>query len=139
MLRDIAVNEFSTLRWNFQEDVVKYASQGINKIGVSRDKVSDFGVDAAADLLFEMKMSVSSVNWAGGFTGSDGRSSTASCFTLVAAMGTPIDTPTVFLNTRSTRYCQSPKTTECVWRSSQCAESIVTHGQSSAKSNPHSI
>ncbi len=74
MLRDIAVNEFSTLRWNFQEDVVKYASQGINKIGVSRDKVSDFGVDAAVDLLFEMKMSVSSVNWAGGFTGSDGRS-----------------------------------------------------------------
>ena len=74
MLRDIAVNEFSTLRWNFQEDVVKYASQGINKIGVSRDKVSDFGVEAAVDLLFEMKMSVSSVNWAGGFTGSDGRS-----------------------------------------------------------------
>ena len=74
MLRDIAVNEFSTLRWNFQEDVVKYASQGINKIGVSRDKVSDFGVEAAVDLLFEMKMRVSSVNWAGGFTGSDGRS-----------------------------------------------------------------
>lgn len=74
MLRDIAVNEFSTLRWNFQQDVVKYASQGINKIGVSRNKVSDFGIDAAVDLLFEMKMSVSSVNWAGGFTGSDGRS-----------------------------------------------------------------
>lgn len=74
MLRDIAVNEFSTLRWNFQEDIVKYASHGINKIGVSRDKVSDFGVEAAVDLLFEMKMRVSSVNWAGGFTGSDGRS-----------------------------------------------------------------
>ena len=74
MLRDISVNEFSTLRWNFQEDVVKYASQGINKIGISRDKVSDFGVEAAVDLLFEMKMAVSSVNWAGGFTGSDGRS-----------------------------------------------------------------
>ena len=74
MLRDIAGSEFSTLRWNFQEDVVKYASHGINKIGVSRDKVSDFGIEAAVDLLFEMKMSVSSVNWAGGFTGSDGRS-----------------------------------------------------------------
>ncbi len=74
MLRDIAVNEFSTLRWNFQEDVVKYAAHGINKIGISRDKVSDLGIDAAVDLLFEMKMSVSSVNWAGGFTGSDGRS-----------------------------------------------------------------
>ncbi len=74
MLKDIAVNEFSTLRWNFQQDIIKYASQGINKIGISRDKVSDFGIEAAVDLLFEMRMDVSSVNWAGGFTGSDGRS-----------------------------------------------------------------
>ena len=73
MLREIAVNEFSTLRWNLQQDVVKYASQGIQKIGLSRSKVSDFGVEAAIDLLFEMDMGVSSVNWAGGFTGSDGR------------------------------------------------------------------
>ena len=73
MLSDIAVNEFSTLRWNLQQDVVKYASQGIHKIGLSRSKVSDFGVEDAVDLLFEMNMGVSSVNWAGGFTGSDGR------------------------------------------------------------------
>lgn len=68
----IAVSEFSTLRWSFQQDVIKYASLGINKIGISRRKVDDFGKSAAADLLFEMKMEVSSVNWAGGFTGSDG-------------------------------------------------------------------
>ena len=68
----IAVNEFSTPCWSFHQDVIKYASHGINKIGISRRKVGDFGESAAADLLFEMKMEVSSVNWAGGFTGSDG-------------------------------------------------------------------
>ena len=68
----IAVSEFSTPRWSFHQDVIKYASRGINKIGVSRRKVDDLGKAAAADLLFEMKMEVSSVNWAGGFTGSDG-------------------------------------------------------------------
>jgi len=72
MPMQIAVSEFSTPRWSFHQDVVKYASRGINKIGISRRKVDDFGQSAAADLLFEMKMEVSSVNWAGGFTGSDG-------------------------------------------------------------------
>ena len=72
MPMQIAVSEFSTPRWSFHQDVIKYASRGINKIGVSRAKVGDFGQNAAADLLFEMKMEVSSVNWAGGFTGSSG-------------------------------------------------------------------
>lgn len=68
----IAVSEFSTPRWSFHQDVIKYASRGINKIGVSRRKIEDIGVSEATDLLFEMKMGVSSVSWAGGFTGSDG-------------------------------------------------------------------
>lgn len=72
MPMQIAVSELSTPRWSFHEDVIKYASRGINKIGICRRKVDDFGQSAAADLLFEMKMEVSSVNWAGGFTGSDG-------------------------------------------------------------------
>ena len=74
MLSEIAVHEFSTLQWSFQQDVLRYASRGIDKIGVSRAKASDFGFEAAADLLFEMKMDVSSVHWAGGFTGCDGQS-----------------------------------------------------------------
>ncbi len=74
MPMQIAVSEFSTPRWSFHQDVIKYASRGINKIGICRRKVGDFGQSAAADLLFEMKMEVSSVNWAGGFTGSNGYS-----------------------------------------------------------------
>ena len=72
MPMQIAVSEFSTPRWSFHEDVIKYASRGINNIGISRRKSDDFGASAAADLLFEMKMGVSSVSWAGGFTGSEG-------------------------------------------------------------------
>ena len=41
-------------------------------MGLWRTKVSDFGFEEAADLLYEMQMSVSSLSWAGGFTGSDG-------------------------------------------------------------------
>lgn len=72
MPMQIAVSEFSTPRWSFHQDVIKYATRGINKIGISRRKVEDVGTAEAADVLFEMKMGVSSVSWAGGFTGSDG-------------------------------------------------------------------
>lgn len=74
MPMQIAVSEFSTPRWSFHQDVIKYASRGINKIGISRRKIEDFGASEAADLLFEMKMGVSSVSWVGGFTGSEGLS-----------------------------------------------------------------
>lgn len=73
MLERLSVSEFTTHRWNFCQDVVRYASEGINQIGIWRTKMEDFDRDEAVDLLFEMKMKVSSVHWAGGFTGADGR------------------------------------------------------------------
>lgn len=74
MLERLSVCEFTTHRWNFYQDVVRYASEGINQIGIWRTKMDDFDRDEAIDLLFEMKMGVSSVHWAGGFTGHDGSS-----------------------------------------------------------------
>ena len=74
MPMQMAVSEFSTPRWSFHDDVIKYASRGINNIGISRRKSEEFGSSESADLLFEMKMGVSSVSWAGGFTGSEGYS-----------------------------------------------------------------
>lgn len=65
----VSVCQFSTYRWSFHEDVVRYATHGFDSIGVWRRKLDDFGAVAAMDLLFESKMSVSSVHWAGGFTG----------------------------------------------------------------------
>lgn len=70
----ISVSEFSTYRWTFFQDVIGYSANGYSSIGVWRYKIEDFGLVDAVDLIHEMKLNVSSVNWAGGFTGSDGRS-----------------------------------------------------------------
>ncbi len=69
----VSVCQFSTYRWSFHEDVVRYATHGFDSIGVWRRKIDDYGAPAAIDLLYESKMTVSSVHWAGGFTG-DGQS-----------------------------------------------------------------
>ena len=73
-MHQLSVSEFSTYRWTFFQDVIKYSNTGYSSIGVWRTKVEDYGQAEAVDLIHEMKLNVSSVNWAGGFTGSDGRS-----------------------------------------------------------------
>jgi len=69
----LSMNETTTYRWSFEEDVLAYAAAGIPAIGVWRQKLSDFGPQKAAELLEDQKMEVSHLFWAGGFTGSDGR------------------------------------------------------------------
>lgn len=69
----VSVCQFSTYGWNFYEDVIRYSTLGFDSIGLWRRKINDLGAAAAVDLLYETKMSVSSIHWAGGFTG-DGRS-----------------------------------------------------------------
>lgn len=64
----------TTYRWSFEEDVTAYRSQGIEGIGVWRQKLSEFGEERGADLLRESGLTVTSLSSAGGFTGSDGGS-----------------------------------------------------------------
>jgi len=68
------MNETTTYRWSFDEDVTNYHAAGIRAIGVWRRKLSDFGETKAAELLAETGMEVAHLFWVGGFTGSDGRS-----------------------------------------------------------------
>lgn len=70
----LSINEMTTYRWSFEEDVHHCAATGIEAIAVWRQKLSDFGEEKGVELLAESGMSVSSLLWAGGFTGSDGRS-----------------------------------------------------------------
>jgi sugar phosphate isomerase/epimerase len=70
----VAVSQSSTRHWSLFRDLIRYSHWGFSAIGLSRSKVDEFGVAEAADLLHEMRMGVSSLSWAGGFTGSDGRS-----------------------------------------------------------------
>ena len=69
----LSVNEMTTYRWSFEEDVAGYLAAGISSIGVWRQKLADFGEEKGAELLADHDLAVSNLLWAGGFTGSDGR------------------------------------------------------------------
>ena len=68
----LSMNEMTTYRWSFDQDVAEYRSAGIPAIGVWRQKLSDFGEEKGLELLAETGLPVSNLLWAGGFTGSDG-------------------------------------------------------------------
>jgi sugar phosphate isomerase/epimerase len=70
----LSVNEMTTFRWTFEEDVANFRQVGLAAIGVWRQKLSDFGEERGVDLLAESGLAVSNLLWAGGFTGSEGRS-----------------------------------------------------------------
>ncbi|MHB1033897.1 MAG: sugar phosphate isomerase/epimerase family protein [Pirellulales bacterium] len=70
----LSMNEVTTYRWSFHEDVTNFAAAGIPAIGVWRRKLSDFGEEKGIELLADSGLEVSNLLWAGGFTGSDGRS-----------------------------------------------------------------
>ncbi len=68
----LSVNEMTTYRWSFDEDVRQYQAAGIEAIGVWRRKLADFGEEKGIKLLARSGLKVSNLLWAGGFTGSDG-------------------------------------------------------------------
>lgn len=68
------MSEVTTFRWSFEQDVFRYREAGYDAIGVWRQKLSDFGEEDGIDLLAESGLKVTNLLWAGGFTGSDGRS-----------------------------------------------------------------
>jgi len=68
----LSMNEMTTYRWSFDEDVAEYRKAGIPAIGVWRQKLSDYGEEKGIELLAEAGLPVSNLLWAGGFTGCDG-------------------------------------------------------------------
>lgn len=72
-MKRLSINEMTTFRWSFDEDVTHYAAAGVKAIGVWRQKLSDFGEEKAVELLNDVGMVVSNLLWTGGFTGHDGR------------------------------------------------------------------
>ncbi|MCC7086946.1 MAG: sugar phosphate isomerase/epimerase [Pirellulales bacterium] len=67
-----SMNEMTTYRWSFEEDVQHYRAAGVKAIGVWRRKLSDYGEERGIELLKESRLAVSNLLWAGGFTGSEG-------------------------------------------------------------------
>ena len=82
----ISINEVSTFRWNFFEDVVRYSTLGFHGIGVWRHKISDFCDHTVSETIQSAQLKVSSLQWVGGFTGSDGFSFAEALEDAVAAI-----------------------------------------------------
>jgi len=73
-MKRLSISQFSTRHWDLEQDAIQYTAAGIQSIGIWRDKLSDYPIDFVCTLLRDLRLSVSSLSWAGGFTGSDGRS-----------------------------------------------------------------
>jgi sugar phosphate isomerase/epimerase len=70
----LSMNEVTTYRWSLDEDIEHYQEAGYRAIGVWRHKLSDGDEDRTIERLADSGLVVSNLSWAGGFTGSDGRS-----------------------------------------------------------------
>lgn len=73
-MAQLSMNEITTLRWSLEEDIERYQQAGFRSIGVWRQKLTVGDEELAIDHVAASGMQVSSLLWAGGFTGSDGRS-----------------------------------------------------------------
>jgi sugar phosphate isomerase/epimerase len=69
----LSMNEITTFRWSLDEDVENYLAAGYQAIGVWRHKLIDGDENQVIDLLAGSGLHVTNLTWAGGFTGSDGR------------------------------------------------------------------
>lgn len=70
--RSLAVNQTSTYRWTLAEDLAGFVRAGIAGIGLYRPKVEEVEEEEAIDMIRASGLSVASLSWVGGFTGSDG-------------------------------------------------------------------
>ena len=72
-MAELSINEMTTFRWTFDEDVANYAAAGVRAIGVWRQKLADYGEERGIELLRDSGLRVSNLLWAGGLSGWDGR------------------------------------------------------------------
>lgn len=82
----LSMNEITTFRWSLEEDVENYQEAGYSGIGVWRCKVADGDENQTIDLLNASGLKVTHLSWAGGFTGSDGRSAAESIVDALEAL-----------------------------------------------------
>lgn len=67
----LSMNELTTYRWSFEEDLLHYQRAGYDGIGVWLQSLQEFGEERAVELIEESGLTVTNVSWAGGFTGGD--------------------------------------------------------------------
>lgn len=67
-------NQLTTLRWSLVEEVLELKKFNYDAIGLWRPKVAEIGEELSAELIRDAGLSVSSLSFAGGFTGANGLS-----------------------------------------------------------------
>ena len=78
-MRRLSVNEVTTCGLSYFEDMQQFSKLGINSIGIWRQKIETDALDRPLDYqtvatdLQSNDMTASSLGWAGGFTGSCGK------------------------------------------------------------------
>ena len=92
----VAISQLTTSRSDLSEEIASLAGHGFDCLSLWRAKLSDIGHTAAASMLTGAGIRVSSLQWAGGFTGGDGRTfaesieDAAEAIDTAAAVGAPI-------------------------------------------------
>jgi sugar phosphate isomerase/epimerase len=74
VMLDVATSQLTTLRWDLARELSQLTAHGFTALAVWRSKLSDVGPAAAATSFAAAGIRASSLQWAGGFTGGDGRS-----------------------------------------------------------------
>jgi sugar phosphate isomerase/epimerase len=102
MLR-LSVNELSTMRWSFEEDVIHYQQAGFSAIGIWYPKLAEYGEEKGCELLRENHFEISSITHFAGFTGSGGQSFRQSMFKAldVIQLASDINAKTVVIHAGS--------------------------------------
>lgn len=67
----VSANQLISPRSNFEDDVLAIKEVGFDAVGIWRHKLEEFGIDKGEELLLELGLQVSSLQWAGGFTGGE--------------------------------------------------------------------
>jgi sugar phosphate isomerase/epimerase len=68
-MRKLSISEVTTHGWTFEEDVKNYAANGLDGIGVWRDKLDTFGQQKGVELLRNTNLQVANLVDAGYFLG----------------------------------------------------------------------
>ena len=67
-----SISEMTTFRWGLAEECERCVAHRFPALALWRTKLSDVGLETARRLLLGHGLRASSLQWAGGFTGSDG-------------------------------------------------------------------
>ena len=95
-----AASQLSAPRWELSDELPRLAAHGFDALAVWRHKLSDLGVAESRRLLGRFGVRASSVQWAGGFTGGDGRTFNESVADAVEAIewAAALNSPVVVLH-----------------------------------------